>query len=444
MGRVRRNGSPRTSPSVRRRVLRWSVVAVIGILVLDLSAIAKGGFPSKVVGGTSVAAGALPSTVWWFAAGRSEGGVVMDLHLLNPSSDDVRAVVRYFPGRGLVSNRRITVPGRTSLTISTSADRAGGFGGGYPGLSVEVRAERPIVAERTLAFNVPDERRTGISTGPGLDHLVTDAVFPGGSSAGGDRMWAAVFNPGDVDADVVVRWRTGFRTFVLSPRDRVDMEVPAGLASPALEVGSSQPIAVERIHQHVGEVDGVDVSRPGRALASALVPRPFASPVTVVWQETCVARGVPAKRDATILPAGPGVTVLPASPCPVVVEGRTESTEAPYRDVVLQPAVAAAIAWYFAEWGGPGQSGALLVHNAAASRQTITIEPVRRVVLGDQPASEPHVYERVDLAPGQSRTVPVTDEPAGVIVTAEHPIGAWRVEKAHRAFQRSYTDPGFR
>ena len=424
----------------RGQLLGWGAAALVFIVVLNLSALAKGGFPSKVVGGASVAAGAQPSTQWWFAAGRSEGGVVMDLHLFNPKDEEAAVVLRYFPGGGLTSERRVVVPGRTSYSVSTSADRAGGFGGGYPGLSVAVSADREIVAERTLAWNVPGEHRTGVSTVPGAALLVARALFPRVSTVDGDRAWVSLLNPNDISAEVWLSWGSGSRTVILGPRDRADVELPPGLSSASLRLEASVALAVERVQQQVGDVDGVDVSGPATVLAAPLVPRPFAGPTFVTTIGPCAGDG---GRSVTVLVPGPGATVVPAQ-CPVAAEIRAESTETEHRDVVVQPAVGAEMQWRFALWGGDGEHHDLVLLNPGPRPQSAVVKLVPRALLGERPGPLPPLYLRVSLLPGESKAVTVTDAPSAVEVLGEEPLGAWRVERARKAFQRSYTDPGFR
>lgn len=415
----------------RRRVVRWTLAGLVFIALLDLAAVARGGFPSKIVGGASVAAGAQPSATWWFAAGRSEGGVSVDLHLLNPSPEPATVVVRYFVGGGLFADRRLSLPPAQAITVATSADRAGGFGGGYPGFSIEVRADRPVVAERTMAWNAPDEHRTGFTTGPGLDHLLTEVSFGAGSKATGHRQWLALLNPGPDPAEVVVRGPGREQRLHLASRDRADVELASESKAVALEVVSSAPVAVERVQQ---ASEGIDVAGPPTLRSVALVPRPFAEPVALAGVGPCP--GLPTEMTGT-----EGAVAL-AVPCPV--EWTTQSGDPIHRDIVAQPAAGPGTDWAFAEWGGPGQTDRLLLFNPGPTPARVEVRLLPRRVLGDDAGPAPPAPTTVDVAAGQSQNLDLGPVAASVVLHSSAPVGAWRIETARRAFVRSYTDPGFR
>jgi hypothetical protein len=125
------------------------------------------------------------------------------------------------------------------------------------------------------------------------------------------------------------------------------------------------------------------------------------------------------------------------------VEWSADFGDALYADAVAQPGATPARQWDFAEWGGPGQTDRLLLHNPGAGPAAVLARPRRRSVFGDGLGPPPAPATAITLAPGESRLVDLGALSTALEVGADQAIVAWRLERSHHSYVRSYDDPGF-
>lgn len=122
---------------VPRPKLRVAFLVLIAVAFLTLNVINLVGWrdmgltTSRVADGIAYSNGATaPSTVWYFAGGRNEGGFTQQFTIFNPSPLQATATLNYFIGGGTVSRRSVEVPPGESVVVNTRLDRAGGAGAG--------------------------------------------------------------------------------------------------------------------------------------------------------------------------------------------------------------------------------------------------------------------------------------------------------------------------
>jgi uncharacterized repeat protein (TIGR01451 family) len=172
--------------------------------------------------------------------------------LFNPADADATVMLRFQRDGGLPEvTSTTTVPARRQVRIA--ADTIPGLDG--TSFSAVIVADQSIVASRTMTWDVG---RYGSHVGRGLEAPQTAWYFAEGALDPPFTLFYLFQNPGDVDAQVAIRFlRTApgepiERTLVVPARSRVTQMVDAGWIGPVGDVAAhivttnDVPIAVER------------------------------------------------------------------------------------------------------------------------------------------------------------------------------------------------------
>jgi hypothetical protein len=201
---------------------------------------------------------------WLFAEGSSMTGYTTTLALLNPWPQQVAVSLRVLSEDGTSLERRYALGGQRHLTI--------GLNSIVPNLpfSIEVEAERPIVAERLIRV---DEGQ-GITASVGAPGPATQWVFVEGSTAVPAEEFLLVVNPQQQAVGLTARFlladgSTEERRYTVGARSRLTIAVNAELPDrPLLSAVliADQPVVAERtIYANGPERRGVETSlgQPG-------------------------------------------------------------------------------------------------------------------------------------------------------------------------------------
>lgn len=214
-----------------------------------------------------------PALEWDFAEGSTIPQFSEYLTLQNPNGIPVTATLNYVtdvlgvhPTKTLIlpATSRTTIPvfiGDTATTTACDPASTCGVGQGFAGVSVQVLATSPIVAERPFYVN-------GFSWGSGAIRGGHDAfgangaarqwTFAEGTTLPGFNEYLTLQNPGLIAANVSLRYMdTGGavtnRGLVVGAQSRSTIEVfktalgvGPGVAGVSVQVNSDQPIVAER------------------------------------------------------------------------------------------------------------------------------------------------------------------------------------------------------
>ena len=130
------------------RDVSMTVTAVGGQLVAERPMYFGFCLPMCVNGG-HVAAGAQPSTNWYFAEGFTGSGFREFLTLANPGSEAATAQVTYLSANGsAIAPQTVSVPAQSRVTIDVGA-----WVGAGASVGASIASTKPLVAERPLYFN---------------------------------------------------------------------------------------------------------------------------------------------------------------------------------------------------------------------------------------------------------------------------------------------------
>jgi len=201
-----------------------------------------------------------PQLQWNFAEGSTLASFDEYLTLLNPQTADVSVTLNYFTDTGLHPVRVVVVAAGRRLTIPVF-DAALGVGRGFGGVSVQVVAAAPIVAERPLYVNGFDFGSGPIHDGHdafGINAADTSWFFAEGTTLPGFYEYVTLQNPNPQATSVALRYidstglvttrqvsipqKTRFTVFVFDP----GLGVGRGVAGVSTQVTSSLPIVAER------------------------------------------------------------------------------------------------------------------------------------------------------------------------------------------------------
>ncbi len=202
---------------------------------------------------------------WLFAEGSTTAGYTTTLHLLNPWPDPVSVAVQVLSEDGTTVSRRYAVPGTARLSVLLSEVA--------PDLpfALDVRADRPLVAERELLFSDGQ----GLTIGPGTTAPATQWTFAEGSTAAPAEQFILIANPNrapvSVDADYTLADGTlQHHTYLMPPTSRLSLATSADAPDqPVLttRITASRPVVAER-SIYVRGVDGIggetSLGQPGR------------------------------------------------------------------------------------------------------------------------------------------------------------------------------------
>lgn len=416
---------------------------------------------SRVADGIAYSNGAAkPSTRWYFAGGRNEGGFSQYYTIFNPGPLRATAFLNYYTGGGAVSRRSVEVPGGEAVIVNTRLDRAGGAGAGHLSMGTVIEADAPVVAERSEFFFVSDRGWNGGSLVVGSNELSSEGYFAAGRVGSGWSQVLSLLNPGDERARVTIEYLADGKvreaTLAIPERSPARIDVggkdPGSLGEAAerlsVRIRSSVPITIERQLYRSGERyaggDWAPASMPAHQwvfpllLAGAgyhptlAVFNPSSSSVEAVLRYRLdsgeiIERGAllpPGRTDfdldvATGLGIGvrgaPLVLELSASG-DVVAELETVVRDSGYVDLLAQPGKPMpSRRWYFAAGSTqPDFTQRMTIFNPLADEQWVRIRyfPAR-------PSNMPTIYQApvekgVKLAAGQVLNIDVGSDPLGV------------------------------
>ncbi len=189
-----------------------------------------------------------PLTTWYFAEGTTQAGFDEYLCLANPGEEDAAVEVTYYPVGGDDIKQQVNIAAERRQTILVNSVVG-------PGKDVAMRvdSDQPIVAERPMYF----QYYTGWDGG----HLSMGApdtsvywFFAEGTTHAGFAEWLCLFNPGDVETRVSVKYvfgdaSTQTQDLLMAPGQRFSISVNE-LVGPdkdvAVWVESEQGIVAER------------------------------------------------------------------------------------------------------------------------------------------------------------------------------------------------------
>jgi hypothetical protein len=228
-------------------------------IVVERTIAAASGAAASVSGSTTL------SRDWLFAEGSTMTGYTTTLALLNPWPQQVAVTVRVLSEDGTSLERRYALGSQRQSLI--------GLNSIVPNLpfSLEVEAERPIVAERLIRF----DDGQGLTAGLGALEPATQWVFVEGSTAIPAEEFLLIVNPQSQAVDLVVRFlladgATEERAFTVGARSRltvaVNAEVPARPALSALVIADLPVVAERTIYANGPDRRGAETNLglPGR------------------------------------------------------------------------------------------------------------------------------------------------------------------------------------
>ena len=195
---------------------------------------------------------------WNFAEGTTLGGFNEYLTLQNPGLVAANVSLRYMDTNGTVTNRSLVVGAQTRATVEVF-DPALGVGPGAPGVSVQVNADQPIVAERPMymVFNFGAGVVAGAHDVVGATALATTYGFAAASTLAGDNDYLTIQNPNAATAHLTLTYDTAngaiTRSVTVNPNSRHTVQVfdstegaGPGDSPLGIVVSSDQPVLVEK------------------------------------------------------------------------------------------------------------------------------------------------------------------------------------------------------
>jgi hypothetical protein len=198
-------------------------------------------------GGHASAAVKYPSRTWFLAEGSTAWGFEEYLLILNPNQEGVRVRADFLKTDGVTIDREFYLAGNSRYTIRVydylgSSDH-----------STRLEADRPVVVERAMYWQVAGRQRAGGHCEAGSPVLARTWFLAEGSTAWGFEEYILIANPREELAEVELVFQRSdgterhyslkvperSRRTVLA--NRVDAERDASVL-----VSSSVPVAVER------------------------------------------------------------------------------------------------------------------------------------------------------------------------------------------------------
>ena len=214
-----------------------------------------GHYGSHSSGGVSA-----PARTWYFAEGATTAGFQTFVLLQNPNSQPATVTLQYLLATGTTSTRTHVVPAQSRLTIWTNQEGAPLDAAEF---ATVVSADLPIVTERAMYRDAPDERLAAGSVTAGVATPATSWFFAEGATGAFFDTYLLLSNPGNVPARVTTRFIRAFdpanpttaapisRWYLVPPRSRytiwVAKEAPELLnVEVSSHVEADQPIIAER------------------------------------------------------------------------------------------------------------------------------------------------------------------------------------------------------
>jgi hypothetical protein len=143
-----------------------------------------------------------PASAWLFAEGSTLNGFETFLTVLNPSTAQPATVTASFfdqHGASLASQTIVIEPRRRGNIRLNDLVHASG-------IATVLTSQVPVVAERPFYFGPPNVAATGGSDVFGRNGGGVSWLFPEGETAGTSREFLLLLNPGNVVAQVTVRF----------------------------------------------------------------------------------------------------------------------------------------------------------------------------------------------------------------------------------------------
>lgn len=141
-------------------------------------------------GGHLTCGAAAPDDTWYFAEGTTRAGFSEWLCLQNMADSPVTAAITYLLGTGESLEDAVELGPRSRETVDVNARVGAG-----QDVSVIVRSDGPIVAERPMYFDYKGAWRGG-HTVTGANELGREWFFAEGSTRRGFEEWLCILNPG--------------------------------------------------------------------------------------------------------------------------------------------------------------------------------------------------------------------------------------------------------
>ncbi|MDI6831330.1 MAG: L,D-transpeptidase family protein [Actinomycetota bacterium] len=256
----------------------------------------------RVISGCHATAGVPePAGRWYFAEGYTAEGYDTYLLLSNPGEEGAVARVRFFKDSGEVVEQACGIAPHSRFTLSVD-DVPGMDAAAF---SIQVDADRPLVAERAMYFAAGP--RTDGTVTAGSTETCADWYFAEGYTAGGFDTWLLLANPGDrgVSARVYFLLEGGGRVdqfFWVGPHSRYTVPVDAlpamGEASFSMQVHADGPVVAERAMYFTKDhIKGGHVTMGAPRLSQEWY---FAEGCTRRFYQSYILLGNPGEEDALV------------------------------------------------------------------------------------------------------------------------------------------------
>ena len=195
---------------------------------------------------------------WTFAEGTTLPGFNEYLTLQNPGLIAANVSLRYMDTNGAVTNRSLVVGAQSRSTVEVFKT-ALGVGPGVAGVSVQVNADQPIVAERPIymVYNFGSGPVASAHDVVGATSLGTLYGFAAASTLAGDNDYLTVLNPGAGAAHLTITYYTPggaiAKAVTVGANSRRTIGIfngtegaGPGIANLGIVVSSDQPVLVEK------------------------------------------------------------------------------------------------------------------------------------------------------------------------------------------------------
>ena len=341
-------------------------------------------------GSTQIVGASAPATEWDFAEGSTLAPYSEYLTLENPNPNSVVTTLNYQTDGGAHPVKTLTLAASSRTTVEVQSGdlstnpacipgAAGscGVGHGIGGVSVQVRAGQPIIAERPFYVNNFSFGAGAIKDGHvafGANSPATQWDFAEGTTLSGFNEFLSLQNPGLSATDVSLSYmdtsgHATVKTMSINPQSRATVPVfgsalgvGPGVSGVSVQVTSTQPIVAERpmymVHDFgsgpvagasdvvgatsasnlvqfarvtttPGEYQYLTIENPGAVLAHVEVTYLTTSTVVALLDVAPHSRQTAVVNNQGLGGVGPGqvlVTTMLVSDHPIVVERPTYSS----------------------------------------------------------------------------------------------------------------------
>ena len=179
------------------------ITIAISVFLFTVSFLSSGVALGAWDGGHNVTGCILPRLEWYFAEGTTRTGFSEWLCVQNPGGKDTQSVVTFMLENGEKIERRYSLKAKSRTTVNVNSEVPSGRD-----VSIVLRAETPVVAERPMYF-----RYRGVWTG---GHNVIGATSPAdswyfaeGTCRPGFESFLCLANPYEKDASLNITYMLG-------------------------------------------------------------------------------------------------------------------------------------------------------------------------------------------------------------------------------------------